>query len=158
MLHAAKLAVGKVTVQYKEGAAQGAVLSQDIEAGKKVAAGTKVDLVVNISKGQSVVPDLKGLTLSDARERLSSMGLMVGSVTTKEDSAPKGTVIGAEPEFGKVLSEGSVVTLIVSGGKKEEKKQKETSGTPSQAAKTYTVSFYGVPGQRQCQTGENRGQ
>lgn len=121
MLHAAKLAVGKVTVQYKEGAAQGAVLSQDIEAGKKVAAGTKVDLVVNISKGQSVVPDLKGLTLSDARERLSSMGLMVGSVTTKEDSAPKGTVIGAEPEFGKVLSEGSVVTLIVSGGKKEEK-------------------------------------
>ena len=145
MLHAAKLAVGKVTVQYKEGAAQGAVLSQDIEAGKKVAAGTKVDLVVNISKGQSVVPDLKGLTLSDARERLSSMRLMVGSVTTKEDSAPKGTVIGAEPEFGKVLSEGSVVTLIVSGGKKEEKKQKETSGTPSQAAKTYTVSFT-VPG------------
>lgn len=145
MLHAAKLAVGKVTVQYKEGAAQGAVLSQDIEAGKKVAAGTKVDLVVNISKGQGVVPDLKGLTLSDARERLSSMGLMVGSVTTKEDSAPKGTVIGAEPEFGKVLSEGSVVTLIVSGGKKEEKKQKETSGTPSQAAKTYTVSFT-VPG------------
>lgn len=145
MLHAAKLAVGKVTVQYKEGAAQGAVLSQDIEAGKKVAAGTKVDLVVNISKGQSGVPDLKGLTLSDARERLSSMGLMVGSVTTKEDSAPKGTVIGAEPEFGKVLSEGSVVTLIVSGGKKEEKKQKETSGTPSQAAKTYTVSFT-VPG------------
>lgn len=145
MLHAAKLAVGKVTVQYKEGAAQGAVLSQDIEAGKKVAAGTKVDLVVNISKGQSVVPDLKGLTLSDARERLSSMGLMVGSVTTKEDGAPKGTVIGAEPEFGKVLSEGSVVTLIVSGGKKEEKKQKETSGTPSQAAKTYTVSFT-VPG------------
>ena len=145
MLHAAKLAVGKVTVQYKEGAAQGAVLSRDIEAGKKVAAGTKVDLVVNISKGQSVVPDLKGLTLSDARERLSSMGLMVGSVTTKEDSAPKGTVIGAEPEFGKVLSEGSVVTLIVSGGKKEEKKQKETSGTPSQAAKTYTVSFT-VPG------------
>ena len=145
MLHAAKLAVGKVTVQYKEGAAQGAVLSQDIEAGKKVAAGTKVDLVVNISKGQSVVPDLKGLTLSDARERLSSMGLMVGSVTTKEDSAPKGTVIGAEPEFGIVLSEGSVVTLIVSGGKKEEKKQKETSGTPSQAAKTYTVSFT-VPG------------
>ena len=145
MLHAAKLAVGKVTVQYKEGAAQGAVLSQDIEAGKKVAAGTKVDLVVNISKGQSVVPDLKGLTLSDARERLSSMGLMVGSVTTKEDSAPKGTVIGAEPEFGKVLSEGSVVTLIVSGGQKEEKKQKETSGTPSQAAKTYTVSFT-VPG------------
>lgn len=145
MLHAAKLAVGKVIVQYKEGAAQGAVLSQDIEAGKKVAAGTKVDLVVNISKGQSVVPDLKGLTLSDARERLSSMGLMVGSVTTKEDSAPKGTVIGAEPEFGKVLSEGSVVTLIVSGGKKEEKKQKETSGTPSQAAKTYTVSFT-VPG------------
>ena len=145
MLHAAKLAVGKVTVQYKEGAAQGAVLSQDIEAGKKVAAGTKVDLVVNISKGQSVVPDLKGLTLSDARERLSSMGLMVGSVTTKEDSAPKGTVIGAEPEFGKVLSEGSVVTLIVSGGKKEEKKQKETSGTPSQAAKAYTVSFT-VPG------------
>ena len=145
MLHAAQIAVGKVTVQYKEGAAQGAVLSQDIEAGKKVAAGTKVDLVVNISKGQSVVPDLKGLTLSDARERLSSMGLMVGSVTTKEDSAPKGTVIGAEPEFGKVLSEGSVVTLIVSGGKKEEKKQKETSGTPSQAAKTYTVSFT-VPG------------
>ncbi|MBS5520064.1 MAG: Stk1 family PASTA domain-containing Ser/Thr kinase [Acidaminococcus intestini] len=145
MLHAAKLAVGKVTVQYKEGAAQGAVLSQDIEAGKKVAAGTKVDLVVNISKGQSVVPDLKGLTLPDARERLSSMGLMVGSVTTKEDNAPKGTVIGAEPEFGKVLSEGSVVTLIVSGGKKEEKKQKESSESPSRAAKTYTVSFT-VPG------------
>ena len=87
-----------------------------------------MDLVVNISKGQSVVPDLKGLTLSDARERLSSMGLMVGSVTTKEDSAPKGTVIGAEPEFGKVLSEGSVVTLIVSGGKKKKRNRRKLVG------------------------------
>lgn len=40
------------------------------------------------------------------------------------------------------------ITLIVSGGKKEEKKQKETSGTPSQAAKTYTVSFTGFLARR----------
>jgi len=151
LLHAAKLSLGKVTVQYKEGTAQGAVLSQSLKPGSKASPGTKVDVTVNISDGQTVVPSLSGMKVSDARERLTSMGLSVGAVKEKEDDAEKGTVIGTDPDADEVISKGSVVTLIVSKGKKEEAKKPqtapETSSGPaaSAAPKSYSVDFT-VPG------------
>ena len=74
MLEKARLKVGNVTVKYEAGAPKGSVLSQSIAPKQKVSEGTSVDLVVNISGNQTVVPDLSGLSLAEARNQLSSGG------------------------------------------------------------------------------------
>jgi serine/threonine protein kinase/beta-lactam-binding protein with PASTA domain len=146
LLKAAKLSVGKVTVQYKEGMEQGVVLSQSVAPNKKVSPGTLIDVVVNISEGQTVVPSLKGMQLSDAKSRLTSMGLILGSVKEETNDEAKGVVISSSPDSGEVVSRGAVITLTVSAGKKEEPKPAEPVRTNSgNVNKTYSINFT-VPG------------
>ena len=140
MLEKAKLKVGTVTVKYEAGAPKGTVISQSIASGSKVSEGTSVDLVVNISDNQTVVPSLAGMSLSEAQSALSSAGLSVGSVSATSSDSAKNTVLSSDPGAGSVLDKGSSVTLVVSAGKKEEKKSSSSSGGSSR-----TIS-YTVPG------------
>jgi eukaryotic-like serine/threonine-protein kinase len=61
------------------------------------------------------VPDLVGLTASEARSRLSDLGLRY-TQRPLTDSRPKGTVIRQSPGAGAELREGGRVTLTVSTG------------------------------------------
>lgn len=140
MLEKAKLKVGTVTVKYEAGAPKGTVISQSIAPNSKVSEGTSVDLVVNISDNQTVVPSLAGMSLSEAQSALSSAGLSVGSVSSTSSDSAKNTVLSSDPGAGSVLDKGSAVTLVVSAGKKEEKKSSSSSGGSSR-----TIS-YTVPG------------
>jgi eukaryotic-like serine/threonine-protein kinase len=140
MLEKAKLKVGTVTVKYEAGAPKGTVISQSIASGSKVSEGTSVDLVVNISDNQTVVPSLAGMSLSEAQSALQSAGLSVGSVSATSSDSAKNTVLSSDPGAGSVLDKGSAVTLVVSAGKKEEKKSSSSSGGSSR-----TIS-YTVPG------------
>lgn len=142
MLEKAKLKVGSVTVKYEAGAPQGTVISQSIAPKQKVSEGTSVDLVMNISGNQTVVPSLTGLSLSDARSQLSSMGLTIGSIQTAESDKAKDTVLSSSPDSGAVLDKGSTVSLVISAGKKEEKKSRSSSGS---GGSTRTIG-YTVPG------------
>lgn len=140
MLEKAKLKVGTVTVKYEAGAPKGTVISQSIASGSKVSEGTSVDLVVNISDNQTVVPSLAGMSLSEAQSALSSAGLSVGSVSATSSDSAKNTVLSSDPGAGSVLDKGSAVTLVVSAGKKEEKKSSSSSGGSSR------IISYTVPG------------
>ncbi|MDO5597930.1 MAG: Stk1 family PASTA domain-containing Ser/Thr kinase [Acidaminococcus sp.] len=140
MLEKAKLKVGTVTVKYEAGAPKGTVISQSIAPNSKVSEGTSVDLVVNISDNQTVVPSLAGMSLSEAQSALQSAGLSVGSVSAASSDSAKNTVLSSDPGAGSVLDKGSAVTLVVSADKKEEKKSSSSSGSSSR-----TIS-YTVPG------------
>ena len=118
------------------------VISQSIAPKQKVSEGTSVDLVMNISGNQTVVPSLTGLSLSDARSQLSSMGLTIGSIQTAESDKAKDTVLSSNPDSGAVLDKGSTVSLVISAGKKEEKKSRNSSGS---GGSTRTIG-YTVPG------------
>ena len=141
MLEKAKLKVGSVTVKYEAGAPKGTVLSQSIAPKQKVSEGTSVDLVVNISGNQTVVPSLDGMSLTEARNQLNHMGLTIGSIQTAESDKAKDTVLSSDPGSGSVLDKGSAVSLVVSAGKKEEKKNRSTSGSSGGSSRTigYTV-------------------
>lgn len=140
MLEKAKLKVGTVTVKYEAGAPKGTVISQSIAPNSKVSEGTSVDLVVNISDNQTVVPSLEGMSLSEAQSALNSAGLSVGSVSATSSDKAKNTVLSSDPGSGSVLDKGSAVTLVVSAGKKEEKKSSSSSGG------SYRTISYTVPG------------
>lgn len=67
--------------------------------------------------GTVSVPNLVSLMQSTAEEMLKGVGLAVGTVTTVNTStAPKGTVSGASPSPGTLVSPGSAVNLQISTG------------------------------------------
>lgn len=72
-----------------------------------------------ISDGADVeVPDVKGMTVEQAKNTLEDDGLDVEKKVKEEasDDVDEGKVIGTDPEIGESIKEGSKVTLIVSKG------------------------------------------
>ena len=60
------------------------------------------------------MPVLLGMSVADARTRLETDGLKVGSVTRRRTAeANPGTVVGQKPAAGTLAAPGTVVDLIV---------------------------------------------
>lgn len=67
--------------------------------------------------GTIPVPNLVGLSRSAAEAQLTSVGLVVGTVTTgSSTSVPQGNISSANPTGGTLVNPGSPVNLEVSGG------------------------------------------
>ena len=64
------------------------------------------------------VPDVSGLTVDEATEKLTNNGLEVSASTRDEasDDIEEGMVIETDPKMGRTVKEGTEVTLIVSTG------------------------------------------
>ena len=125
LLKSAKLKLGTVTVRYAAGKPFDSVLEQSVSAKTKVEANTKINLIVNISDGQTIVPSLSGVTLDAAKGLLIDAGLQLGTVTEKPDAAPKNTVLTADPEIGSVVGKSTVVNVTVSTGDPNKKAEKD---------------------------------
>ncbi|MCD6351906.1 MAG: Stk1 family PASTA domain-containing Ser/Thr kinase, partial [Armatimonadetes bacterium] len=64
------------------------------------------------------VPSVKGLTLHEAKQKLSKYGLEAGKVTYQEsDLYEVGTVIEQRPRMGSTVEKGTEVTLVINRGK-----------------------------------------
>ena len=117
---AAGLNVGTVTYDYHDSVPEGQVVSQSVDGGKKVSAGTSVGLVV--SRGpkppeQVGVPPVTNTSLENAKQLLSSAGLRTGNVSYQNhDSVPSGSVISCNPGVGSNVDEGTAVDMVVSRG------------------------------------------
>jgi serine/threonine-protein kinase len=63
------------------------------------------------------VPDLKGLTVPDARQALRDADLRLGETTPQNhETVPEGNIIDQNPEPRTQLEEGSAVSVTVSSG------------------------------------------
>jgi beta-lactam-binding protein with PASTA domain len=93
----------------------GTVIRQLPSGGKEVDPKTVVNLQVAAPPPTVDVPSLVGLTSSEARGRLSELGLR-WIVTEVESPEPKGTVVGQSPTPGADRRKGQAVTLRVSSG------------------------------------------
>ncbi len=94
------------------------VLDQNPPPNSAVKPGRRVYLTVNAGGVSMVnVPDLNGLSIREAKNRVVSFGLNVGSI--KRDSTPSpypNTVTGQRPEPGDSLKRGGTVNLWYSTG------------------------------------------
>lgn len=99
----------------------GHVVSSDPQAKTMVDVGTTVTL--KISKGPATkkveIPgDLVGKTRYDVEALLKERKLVVGNVTTDDNSTePADTVVSTNPAPGSKVSEGATVDIVVSSGK-----------------------------------------
>ncbi len=87
---------------------EGAILSADEIVTLRISKGPMITLVS--------VPDLIGLSESEAAAKLTAAGLSVGSVTYSSSSRPIGTVIAQEVAAHEQLTEKTAVSYTVSAG------------------------------------------
>jgi serine/threonine-protein kinase len=115
-LSAAGLELGVVTYTGKpvSGVADGSVSSQAPVQGTKVGPSTKVDLVLAGAESVSV-PDVVGLTQTQAALDLQKAGLAVGAITNvATTSVGVGMVLGQTPSAGASVAKGTAIDLRVS--------------------------------------------
>lgn len=92
----------------------GKVISQTPASGESVKENHPVHLVVSKGAGDLTVPDLSGLTVDQAKQRLKDMGLVLGKITTQEDSSkPDGVIINQSPSADGKINKGQLVDVVV---------------------------------------------
>ncbi|MBQ8214057.1 MAG: PASTA domain-containing protein [Clostridia bacterium] len=94
----------------------GTVYAMEPRAGTVVPVGTKVILSVSAGPEQKSVkvPDLIGLSRSDALVKLWTAELMAGDVIEEASSLPPGTVIRQSHQPATLVPAGTKITLFVS--------------------------------------------
>lgn len=102
---------------YDSGAKAGTVIRQRPRSGRRLAAGESVAVTLSLGPRPVEVPKLAGLSKADAESVVTSLGLKVGSLSSKASmTVPAGTVVAASPPGGTLLP-GQPVDLVVSTGK-----------------------------------------
>jgi len=110
------LQAGEISSAYLPGYEQDAVLQQDPAPGKSDVSSPHVDMLVSLGARPLafVMPDLMGMNLADAEQRLTASGLHIGKINvTAEPGAVRGTVLGQTPLHGARVELGSPVDLQV---------------------------------------------
>ena len=92
-------------------AGQGPILSEESTEGDLAQTDTEEP-----TTAMAVMPDVTGMTLEDARNALTSAGLIT-DVEYKESDIDEGVVIRADANEGDSLEEGTTVLLYVSAGR-----------------------------------------
>ncbi|MGW2086482.1 Stk1 family PASTA domain-containing Ser/Thr kinase [Streptomyces sp. NPDC001880] len=113
----AGLEVKGVKRSYSDTVERGKVISSDPESGTRVRDNDAVTLVV--SRGPEIVevPDLKDLSVADARAELKKAGLVPGMVTKEfSEETVRGDVIRTDPVAGTERHSDSAIAMVVSKG------------------------------------------
>lgn len=97
--------------------------------GSTVSYGSAVAL--KMSSGEVEVPDVRGMTLDEARNTLTGneLGLAVGDPVEEESEETPGTVISQSVDPGTAVAQGSMITLTIAVAP-----EPEPSPTPSETA------------------------
>ena len=108
-----------VSETFDEKVPAGQVVSVDPAAGRTVQRGTQVSLVVSKGPERYAVPPVVGMTLAEARARITEVNLKVGKVSEAfNEKVPQGQVVSAKPGPGASLKKGTAVAMTVSKGRK----------------------------------------
>lgn len=99
-------------------AAEGTIIAQEPPAGRTLETGSRVALVVSLGPPTVNVPDVIGMSLSDAQDALEAAGGLYGvrDDTRPSESYDRGVVMAQSPEPGRRVAPGSTVSLTTSDG------------------------------------------
>ena len=144
---ASGLQVGTVTQQASDTVPAGSVISQDPKGLTNAKPNSKINLVVSTGKAELkdvVVPDLKGMTQSDAEKALKDVGLVgVASNPEETDAVKPGQVFKQSIEAGKTVKEGTNVAFTVALAPGEVDVPDVTGKTKDEAKKAITDAGLG---------------
>lgn len=95
---------------------EGYIISQSHVEGEKVKEGFTIKLVVSSGGIQSIIPNVKQQTLTEAQVMIENDGFVVGEVTYVFNDLPENMIISQTPKSGIKMPQGTVVNLVVSQG------------------------------------------
>jgi beta-lactam-binding protein with PASTA domain len=106
--------VASQTESVQAAAPTGLVMLTRPPAGTALAPGSGVTIVISRGAPTIPIPDLLGMASADARTRLETEGLQLGTVTRRRtaDASP-GTVVAQRPAAGTLAAPGTVVDIVV---------------------------------------------
>lgn len=117
ILKAAGFEVGSINNVYDTSVESGKVVAQSPKAHNKVAKGSKINLDISQGSEKVEVPDVSGMSESEATSKLINAGFSVGnSRSENSDNFDAGKIIGTNPSAGSSVAKGSVISLIISKG------------------------------------------
>lgn len=94
----------------------GTVIRCNPSEGSSASKGSEVRVYLS-GTSDNTVPDLRNISLDEAKNILSQKGIQLGKVTTKpSDSVAKDTVIDQSPDPDTPVTSDTVVNLVVSSG------------------------------------------
>jgi len=94
----------------------GDVMSQSPKAGQQVPPDTEVGIVVSNGPKNVSVPDVSGMTKTEAEQEIGDAGLVAKSVEGYSTSVPADQVISQTPPSGASVAPGTQVALLISKG------------------------------------------
>jgi len=95
----------------------GTIVTQSPEAGTELDPGSPVVITVSLGPASVAIPDVAGLTVVEAINKLQDAGLRpADQVEEASDTIPAGAVIGTQPEANNLVDANSPVTVVVSTG------------------------------------------
>ena len=113
------LRIEKIEYKWEQTKPEGIILSQSPEENSKLGDNGAVNVVINKKEEKLVtLPDLKGMTLAEAKKKLEDLKLTV-EVKEEDSDKNKNTVIGMSPGVNDTITEGTTVVLLVSNAKKQ---------------------------------------
>ncbi len=117
ILAAADFIVGTITHETSGAIIAGNIISQSPAAGSFASAGSAVNVVVSSGLPALTVPDLFGLTQTDAINLLLSLGLVPGAIgSAPSQFVPPGEVQAQNPSPGAAVAVGTIVSFVLSQG------------------------------------------
>ena len=88
-----------------------------------------IHLVVSKGVGDITVPDLSGLTVDQARQRLKDLGLVVGKITQGSvEGKPDNVIVAQSPSGDSKVSKGTTVDLVVNKAQAKKVKMPDLVG------------------------------
>lgn len=98
---------------------EGIIVTQTPKSGKKIKDNSKITITLGDAPAKTEkVPAVSGMTESKATSALRSSGFEVVVERKESNDVEEGKVISSHPSGGTSISEGSVVTIYVSTGSK----------------------------------------
>jgi serine/threonine-protein kinase len=122
-LEAVQLVVREADTQFSEDMPAGNVLfwevpaQQGLSAGGQVPKGTTVEVTVSAGPTPRLVPNLVGLSVDQARQKLTDVGLALGDISQEiNNDVPAGQIVSSSPAAGASAARGATVSVLVSNG------------------------------------------
>ena len=143
LLYDKKLGYYVVTREDSKKYKAGRVSKQTPEAGTKVSAHTRIEVVVSsgLIGNTKSVPDVSGKSEADAQKELEDAGFKVTSSFQYDDNVENGNVISTTPAAGTKAEKGTQITMLVSKGS-DKKSVPNVRGMEDSAAQN-TIKNYG---------------
>ncbi len=120
----------KIVRQPSADVPKGKVIQQSPGAGEQIPKGNKVTLVISEGPPQVTVPNVVGMSQSEAEALLSSKGLQADAHTVPNDQ-PEGTVVAQSPNPDELVDVDTVVRINIATGP-------QPVGVPNEVGRSYS--------------------